>query len=919
MGRLIQAFRTTGTRTLATLPNIEFARLALLSISTIVACANPQLCASQQVTKATPPALPQAPEPQQEALPRAVPVSAGDEGEPLTTEADTQEQHGDLLRLSGNVVVTFRGRTLHADLITYDKATGNLALDGNIVITGGVNDESLHAARGTYNLFAETGRFYDVTGSVGMSNLGKQRTYESTNPLLFAGKMVVKTGPVNYDIYDGKVTSCLLPNPDWVLTAGHFSLDGDKARAYKSTFHLLHVPILFLPYVTHPTDTEQRQSGFTTPYFNYSGTKGFVFGEEAYITLGRSADLTVGSQIYSARGYEESGTFRYKGIGNDFATAHFTALQDRGYIAPNKIFTNQGGEDITVSFRRKLTPKTRVVGDAEYLSSYIYRQAFNDNFNQAVSSDINSILYAVNQQHGYSSALRFDRYQGLKRVQLQSIDPASGLVTTTPEQQVRIFHVPSLDFTAVDHPIAHTPLLWSLESSAAGLKRTQPNFTSSGIIQRFDLRPELSLPLAGGGWHTLSSVAVRETVYSRSRATPYPPNTPPVELTEPVNRSSLEFQTDIRPPVLERTFTNPAFLARFFGAQVRHTIEPQIVYRRVTGIDNFLSILRFDDVDIASNTNVLQYGVTQRLFGTRKTATSGPCSSNSSSDLSSRTGPAPLAGAMERPAPASAANSGDDEDRSQESASGLDANGIPIPESAPQARGHNNAGPACKPSAAPSQAEWVSWTLTQQHFFDPSFGNAVIPGRRNIFDTTLMFSGIAFLTEARDISPLLSKIRVRTSTHTDFEWDFDLDTGAKRFTRSNVFIDAHEGAVFGAISYASLNAPGRRYNFTIDANGNESQTPSAVSTFSQLRALLGYGNELKPGFSIAGTANIDTDAGSLQYGALQSGYNWNCCGVSVEFRKYELGSTRNEPTARFSFTLVNIGTAGNLRKSQRLF
>ena len=82
---------------------------------------------------------------------------------------------------------------------------------------------------------------------------------------------------------------------------------------------------------------------------------------------------------------------------------------------------------------------------------------------------------------------------------------------------------------------------------------------------------------------------------------------------------------------------------------------------------------------------------------------------------------------------------------------------------------------------------------------------------------------------------------------------------------------------------------------------------------------MGYGNALKPGFSIAANANVDINAGSLQYGALQGGYNWNCCGVSVEYRKYELGSTRNEGTERFSFTLVNIGTAGNLRKSQRLF
>lgn len=868
------------------------------------------------MTQTTPPVtsglpLPDAPPPQQTDLPHAVAVPPADEGDPLTTEADTQEQHGDLVRLSGDVVVTFRGRVLHADLVTYDKATGNVALDGHVLLTGGLNDEVLRASRGSYNLQTETGRFYDVTGSVGLGGLNRQKTFESPNPLLFEGKVVVKTGPVNYDLYDGKVTSCLLPNPDWVLSSSHFTFDGTKARARNSTFRLLHVPILFLPFVTHPVDSEQRQSGITTPIISQSSTKGFIIGDEAYITLGRSADLTVGSQYYSSRGFQESATFRYRGLGQDFAKAHFSALQDRGYTAPNGLFTQQGGQDVTFSFRRDFTAKTRAVGDAEYLSSYVYREAFTENFNQAVSSDITSLLYAINQQHGYSTALRFDRYQGLKRVQLTNISSA-GVVSTTPGQEVRIFHVPSLDFTAVDHPIAHTPLLYSVTSSLAGLKRTQPNFTSSGIIQRFDLRPELSLPLSGAGWHTLTSVAVRETAYSRSRSTPYAPNAPPNEITVPLNRASFEVQADIRPPVLERTFQTPGFLASFFGPQVRHTIEPQLVYRDVSGISNFLSVLRFDDVDVASNTNELQYGVTQRLFGSRKMAPELCSTGNPTAATGAATGTATMAAtpAAQSPLPS-------DDDPDADSPSGLDANGIPLADPAPRGPSRTAASP-CKPRPA-AQAEWVSWTLAQKHFFDPYFGGAVIPGRRNVFDTTLNFSGIAFLTEKREISPLTSKLRVRTTTHIDFEWDFDLDTGAKRFTRSNVFIDAHQGPIFGALAYARLNAPGRSYTEQIDANGADSLTASAISDFSQIRVLLGYGNALKPGFSLAANANIDINAGSLQYGALQGGYNWNCCGLSVEYRKYELGSVRNEGTERFSFTLVNIGTAGNLRKSERLF
>jgi LPS-assembly protein len=144
----------------------------------------------------------------------------------------------------------------------------------------------------------------------------------------------------------------------------------------------------------------------------------------------------------------------------------------------------------------------------------------------------------------------------------------------------------------------------------------------------------------------------------------------------------------------------------------------------------------------------------------------------------------------------------------------------------------------------------------------------------------------------------------------DVEWDFDLDTGAKKFTSNNVLVDLHEGNAFAGLSYARLNAPGRSYT---------QGTSSRVSNFSQLRLLAGYGSPTKAGLGVAANVGLDLSLGSVQYGALQTSYNWDCCGLSVEYRKYELGSVRNENAYRFNFTLANIGTAGNLRRAERLF
>jgi LPS-assembly protein len=851
---------------------------------------------------------------------------------------------------SGNVVLTYGDHVLHADSLTYNDATGDTTADGHVVLTGGDNDEHIEATHGTYNLHTQTGRFYDVHGSVemnkssapgpftapttpGVSGLASTHApgYQNSNPFLFEGRIIVKTGPEDYTIYNGSVTSCLLPRPDWQLFARKITMDNGKAKAANSTFTLLGIPLLFFPFVTHPTDTEQRQAGLLTPVFGYSsaskdtGSKGMTIGEEVYLPLGRSADLTLGTIYYSLRGFAEHGTFRYHGTGDDLFNAHFSALQDRGFNTPSvnslgqptTIYVNQGGEDITSSFRRQITTHIRAVGDAEYLSSFIYREAFTSNFNQAVSTDITSILYLTDQKNGYSLDTRVDRYEGLKVVQTES----------TPEEEVKIYHTPTIDFTGLDHPIPGTPLLWSVTASAAGLKRVQPNFATGGLTWRLDLRPELSLPLHFAGWNVLSSIAARETAYSRSRVAPYANNATPIELNSPLNRADVDLNIDIRPPAIERTFTVPERWRWLLGDQVRHTIEPDITYRNVHGIDNFLSLLRFDDVDLASDTDELQYAVTQHLYFRPHPAKA----------------PKPKPGCPAKPAPSNtnlgapgpdsrtratdisvASNTDTGDTLNPDEQTTTDANGIAssnAPDQPLRTHTRKKADPCAPASTLPPQQEWFTWQLAQKHFFEPTFGGAVIDERRNIFDTTLDFSGIAFLTQPRSISPLKSRMRFRTSAHADIAWDFDYDTGAKKFTSSNTFLDLHQGKFFGGFSYARLNAPGKTYTEVIDTSTNTvtGLTSSAISNFSQMRFLFGYGAPNEAGLSGAVSAGIDLNLGSAQYITIQTTYNWNCCGLSVEYRKYDLGTIRDEGAYSFNFTLANIGTAGNLRRAESLY
>src|SRR5208282_1602468 len=80
-------------------------------------------------------------------------------------------------------------------------------------------------------------------------------------------------------------------------------------------------------------------------------------------------------------------------------------------------------------------------------------------------------------------------------------------------------------------------------------------------------------------------------------------------LAEAVNRHALESSFELRPPAVSRIFEKPVL-----GRKVKHTIEPRLVYRDVTGINNFPEIIRFDARDIMTDTNELEYALTNRIY-----------------------------------------------------------------------------------------------------------------------------------------------------------------------------------------------------------------------------------------------------------------------------------------------------------------
>jgi len=742
-----------------------------------------------------------------------------------------QGRVGDMWTLSGNVVVHYRGYVMRADKIVYHQADSLLEAQGHVQVTGGPEDVVIAASHGDMRLDMHTARFYDVTGSLGVRRSGNAMVYSTTNPFLFTGRVLLQLGEGSYRIVDGTMTNCRLPRPDWQLFARAIKLDNGEASTANTFFKLFGVPIFYLPYLRHPATESGRESGLLIPVVsNGSSIRGYTFGEQVYWVINRSMDMVVGAEYYSKRGYAPNGDFRYKGPGLDHLTVRWNALLDRGIAAtaPATGLVNQGGVDIVASGRKDFTENTRVAGNVEYLSSYVYRLVFNDNYSQAVNSEVQSALAVTHNHNGFIPSGYFGRLQTF--------------ASSTEGDEARILHLPSLRFDALDRPLGGSSLYWGMGSSISYLSRAETNFHAHNV-GRIDVYPHLSLPIEAGGWSIVPEVALRETMYSGSQTpdlTGANGGTPTVS-HDPLNRGDFEASLDVRPPAVERDFT----LSRW-NRRLRHVIEPELMYRFVGGIgSNARNVLLVDNTDIATDTNEAGFSLTQRFY--LQPLEQKPCKE----------------GEVE----------------------------------------------GAKCGSAPR--EWASWQIAQKFYIDPNFGGALIPDQRNVFDSTLDLTGVAFLTAPRNLSPIISRLRFEAIHNLRAEWDIDYDPRVGRLGADNLYAGYSWGRNTVGVGHALLNA--------VDEQGIAATTIQS----QQLQPFLQIGKPSATGFNLAANGGYDFVHGALQYAGIQAVYNWDCCGLTVGYRRFELGKvgtvSRDETEWLYSFTLANFGSVGDIRHSNSVF
>jgi len=714
-----------------------------------------------------------------------------------------QRRQGSLFIADDNVDIHYADQRLRADHIEYDDQTNEAFARGHVRYD--FENQHLEADEAHYNVGTGRGTFLNVRGTIRIERRPNPTLLVTDNPLYFEAHLVERLGNDFYIIHEAWMTVCDPQHPKWQFYAPRARVRLGKTMALvNANFRLFRVPLIWTPYATAPAGSKLRQSGVLVPVAGNSTSKGFVFGDAFYWAPVSWMDTTLGAELLSRRGSAERGQFRATPWENTSIRYNYFGVIDREH---------QGGHEQHLVAQSLLPRNWRFVADVNELSSLTFRLAFSDTYGDAINSEVRSSTFLTNNFHGFS-------------FNLASLSDRS-FISTNPQTSISTRNAPAARFGSVEQsPFQRLPIYFAFDALAGALKRDDVGFTPSATIvpiatpdfvPRLEFAPRVTVPFHFGPWLSATTTAAFRTTYYGESLTPAG-----AVSTQSLTRNDGEFTFDLRLPTSERVFQPISSDKSKPQKRYKHTIEPHITYRDITGINNFFQFIRFDADATRTDTNEVEYGVTQRFW----------------------------------------TKSGDDQ---------------------PQ--------------------ELISWRLVQKHYFDPTFGGAIVNGQRNVLEPLDSVSPFAFALGPRNSSPIVSDIRITPGGLFDTEHLLEYDPQLRKIT------------VIGTLVKIK---PYREFFATV-AHFRLQADPILQPLSNQVRLLAGYGSETRRGFNVTTGISYDFTNSALQEQLVQVSYNGKCCGIALEYRRFALGQVRTDNQFRVAFIIANIGTFGNLRHQEKIY
>ena len=524
-----------------------------------------------------------------------IPLPQVPAGNTVQLTAQQQRKEGPLYIADGNVDIHYGEERLQADHVEYNSTTNDVVAQGHVQFD--YQTQQINGERAAYNLKSGKGIFEHVRGWLHVMRKPNEEVYITPNPLYFEADSIERLDANTYRIHRAKMTVCDPDRPVWNFDTQEATLHVDKTLALvNSDFRVLRIPLLYVRRTLRcPRGASCASRDFCSPEFAHSTIKGTVLGDAYYWAPTYWADATLGAQIMTARGWSQTATVRMDPWENVTLSGSYYAKWRGPAGCPGRTGCACPRQRAPVRDQAGRTPGVhgwRAVADVHELSSLTFQLVFAGSFNEAVNSEVSTNAFLTNNFRGFSINFAANDYKNY----------LNAATATTPETSLSLRTLPEARFDSVDQsPWKKLPIYFGFDGYTDGVRRSDPNFTTPPIVDRTEFAPRMTIPLHLGDFLGVTSTySVQSTLYGAQL------NGFNV-VDQATWRTVGELSVDIRPPSFERVWERP-------HSKWKHTIEPRLVYNYVTGVNDFARFIRIDEDDTISDTNELQYSVTQRLY-----------------------------------------------------------------------------------------------------------------------------------------------------------------------------------------------------------------------------------------------------------------------------------------------------------------
>ena len=378
------------------------------------------------------------------------------------------------LEATGKVSVIYGDTLLLADRLEMNTESGVGTATGDVRLS--TPEDQLRASRVDFDLTNERGLVYDASGLIG-------NTYRVNSERL------ERLGPQRFVAERGRLTTCTGRIPAWEFRARRVRLGGGKyVTLQHPSFRIKGVPVFYLPVAVFPY-RDERTTGFLPPRLGSDSKHGAIVSGEFFWAMTDWMDSTLGLEYLGERGARPYAEYRYS-----------LDPQSDGQVQGSFIRDRQTDEDLwQVFLQQRQTFGWGINGltQLDLRSERDIRRRFARNIQQESATQTTSFASFSKRFANGRVTLQADAFRGI---------PDSGSDATferLPSLYLEQFLTPLLG-------LAYVSL------SAAADRMRASTIDDNAAVQRFDLFPQLSVPLRVAPWlHVTGSAGVRQTHYQR--------------------------------------------------------------------------------------------------------------------------------------------------------------------------------------------------------------------------------------------------------------------------------------------------------------------------------------------------------------------------------------------------------------------